>query len=236
MAMSILLVTILGMVISSEAANTHCICNKFKEYKKELDNKTNQGATQWGVSNEDSNKDIMHIYKYDQDLQDMVNLQIRIELHAFYNYLAMARFFTRFDQDRAGFAKYFRKAADEELEHAESFMKYQQMRGGEVKLMSIPPPKQQKWTNGLDVLQAAFNLEKNVTDQVLCLHAFVTEKFKDTDFANYLEEKVIPEQYTSMKEIMTHIKSLQRACPAGEGANCGAYPIYELGYDDMLKK
>lgn len=236
--MSILLVTILAYIVSSEAAtNTHCICNKWKEYKKELDNKTNQGSSIWGVNDEHKKKDIEHIYKYDQDLQDMVNLQIRIELHAFYNYLAMSRFFTRFDQDRAGFAKYFRAAANEELEHAEEFMKYQQMRGGEVKLMSIPPPKIPAWTNGLDVLKTAFQLEKNVTDQILCLHTFVTEKFKDTDFANFLEDKIIPEQYTSMKEIMTHIKSLERACPKAEkGGSCDAYPLYELGYDDQLKK
>lgn len=185
-----------------------------------------------------TDKDITSIYRYDTGLQDIVNIQVKIELFAFYSYLKMSQFFKRHDQDRAGFAKYFGDAAKEELEHADEFMKYQHMRGGKVDLSGIPAPSDNNWKNGLDVLKAALELEKDVTDQVLCLHSFAVHKYEDTDFVNFLEEKIIPEQYQSMKEIQTHIKTLERACPNSLNSDgvCSEYPIYELRFDEILRK
>ena len=39
-----------------------------------------------------------------------------------------------------GFAKYFKKAADEEKEHAELLMKFQVQRGGRIVLSDIKKP------------------------------------------------------------------------------------------------
>jgi len=194
--------------------------------------KKNQDDTTTG--NNGNSKD--NIYEYKEKLAYVVNLQIRVELFAFYNYLAMARFFQRYDQDRAGFAKYFRASASEELEHAEMFMKYQQMRGGDVKLYNLPAPESHNWTNAKDVLETAFALEKNVTDSILCLQTIAVEKFEDTDFDNFLSDKIIPEQYEGMKEIKTHIKNLQRACPANKDTKCDSYPLYEMQYEMKINK
>jgi len=176
------------------------------------------------------------IYKWNENLEHLVNLQIRLELIAFYSYLSMSRFFQRYDQDRQGFAKYFRKSAFEELEHSEMFMKYQQTRGGNVDLKPLPAPPQNlaTWLNAKDVLESAFLLEKDVTDEIICLHAKASE-LKDIDFLNFLEEKIIPEQYESMKEIKTHIKNLARACPVSD-EKCSEYPVYELQYEQKLKE
>jgi len=178
------------------------------------------------------NKEITTIYEWNAALENLVNLQIRLELIAFYNYLAMSRFFHNYDQERPGFAKYFRDAASEELEHSEMFMKYQQMRGGKVEMEKIPAPEKKNWRNAKDVMEAAFLLEKNVTDEILCLHAQAA-KLGDTDFLNFLEDKIIPEQYESMKEIKTHIKNLARACP--DHKECSQYTLYEMQYDMNLK-
>ena len=46
-------------------------------------------------------------------------------------------FFDRDDIALKGFAKFFKESSDEEREHAEKFMKYQNKRGGRVVLQAI---------------------------------------------------------------------------------------------------
>lgn len=213
------------------------ICKDHKTYftKNPIDNKTEK-KFKYSSPKKVKTNDINSIYRYDKDLQDLVNSQILIEMNAFYNYLGMSQFFKQYDQDREGFAKYFKSSAMEELEHAEEFMKYQHLRGGKVVLSEIPSPVVTEWANGLDALETALELEKNVTDQVLCLHSFAVHRFDDSDFVNLLEEKIIPEQYQSMKELQTHIKTLERACPKAVGDEvCNQYPLYELQFDEKLR-
>ncbi len=53
----------------------------------------------------------------------------------FYNFQGW--YFDRDDVALPGFAKYFKKASEEEREHAEKFMKYQNQRGGRIVLQNI---------------------------------------------------------------------------------------------------
>ena len=69
-----------------------------------------------------------------------------------------------------GFAKYFKKAADEEKEHAEKLMKFQVQRGGRIILNDIKKPAKDEWGCGLDAMQAALELEKSVNQALLDLH------------------------------------------------------------------
>lgn len=225
-----ILLLVLGAVVSAEYNIPRSICERRDKWLSDNSNK----ATRM-LKEEDNN----NIYSWHMRMQYLVNVQIRNELNAFYNYLRMSRFFQNYDESRPGFAKFFRDAANEELEHAEMFMSYQQLRGGEVTMWDIPAPAPTKtnWTNGKDVLEAAYELEKSISDEVLCLHKLAADKFNDVDFLNFLEEKVIPEQYESMKSLKTHIKNLERACPKVDGKPkmCDAYPLYELNYDARLK-
>ena len=52
-----------------------------------------------------------------------------------------------------GYASFFREMAEEELEHAQDFMKIQSQRGGRVVLKEIPAPKKQEWATGKDGLR-----------------------------------------------------------------------------------
>jgi ferritin heavy chain len=61
-----------------------------------------------------------------------------------------------------GFAKFYKESADEENEHAQMFMKYQNIRGGRVVLTSINRPAQQEWASPLVAMEFALNLEKQV--------------------------------------------------------------------------
>ena len=57
-------------------------------------------------------------------------------------------YFDRDDVALAGFAKYFKKSAEEELEHAQKFMKYQNQRGGRIVLQAIKKPEKDEWGTG----------------------------------------------------------------------------------------
>lgn len=58
-----------------------------------------------------------------------INRQINLELYASYVYFSMYGFFDRDDVALQGFAKFFKKQSDEEREHAEKLIKYQNQRG-----------------------------------------------------------------------------------------------------------
>ena len=78
-------------------------------------------------------------------------------------------YFERDDVALPGFAKYFRKSASEELEHAQTFMKYQNDRGGRIVLRDITKPAKDEWGNGLEAMHTALELEKTVNQALLDL-------------------------------------------------------------------
>ena len=51
--------------------------------------------------------------------------------------LPQAYYFERDDVALPGFYKFFKKSSDEEREHAEKFMKYQNQRGGRIVFQNI---------------------------------------------------------------------------------------------------
>ena len=79
-------------------------------------------------------------------------------------------YFDRDDVALPGFAKYFKKSADEEKEHAEKLMKFQAQRGGRVVLNDIKKPAKDEWGTGLEAMQDALELEKTVNQALLDLH------------------------------------------------------------------
>lgn len=81
-----------------------------------------------------------------------------------------AYYFDRDDVALPGFKAYFKKLSDEEREHAEKFMKYQNQRGGRIVLQDIKRPLADEWTSGLAAMQAALELEKSVNEQLLQIH------------------------------------------------------------------
>ena len=69
-----------------------------------------------------------------------------------------------------GLAKYFKKAADEELGHAKKFMEFQNKRGGKVVLQDLKKPAKDEWGSALDGMIAAQELERTVNQALLDLH------------------------------------------------------------------
>jgi ferritin heavy chain len=94
---------------------------------------------------------------FHEDNEGLINRQINLELYASYAYTALAHHFDRWDvalkgkEEKnklfnlsinicsffPGHHKFFKKMAEEENEHANKFMEYQNKRGGTVVLLDI---------------------------------------------------------------------------------------------------
>merc|ERR1712112_210773 len=144
---------------------------------------------------------------YHEESEAGINRQINLELYASYTYQSMAFYFERDDVALPGFAKFFKKSSDEEREHAEKFMAYQNKRGGRIVLQDIKNPSQTEWGSALDAMQATLQLEKNVNQALLDLHK-VASSHDDAQMCDYLEEQV-----EAIKEISDHITQLKRVGP-----------------------
>lgn len=149
---------------------------------------------------------------YHSESEAGVNKQINLELYAGYVYQSMAWYFDRDDVALPGFSKYFKKCSGEEREHAEKLMKYQNQRGGRIVLHDVKKPERDEWGTGLDAMQAALALEKNVNQSLLDLHK-LCDGHVDAQMADWIEANYLSEQVEAIKEISDHITQLKRVGP-----------------------
>jgi len=156
-------------------------------------------------------------FNYHEDNEGLINRQINLELYASYVYTAMAHHFDRYDVALKGHHNYFKKMADEEREHANKFMEYQNKRGGTIVLLDVKKPTQSSWSSPLEAHETGLQLEKDVYQALLELHAFAT-KHNDPHLTNYLEEEFLEEQVKSIKEYADYITNLRRV-----GTGLGEY-------------
>uniref|UniRef100_UPI0035A3D6A8 Ferritin n=1 Tax=Azumapecten farreri TaxID=106299 RepID=UPI0035A3D6A8 len=154
-----------------------------------------------------------------------INRQINLELYACYCYQSMSFYFDRDDVALPGFTKYFKEKSDEEREHAEKFMKYQNKRGGRIVLQDVKKPDRDEWGTGLDAMQASLSLEKNVNQALLDLHT-VGDKEGDKQFMDFLESDYLEEQVEDIKKISDHITNLKRV-----GSGLGEYMFDKKSLD-----
>lgn len=149
---------------------------------------------------------------YHADCEAGINRQINMELHASYCYQSMSFYFDRDDVALPGFAKFFSKSSEEEREHAEKLMKFQNQRGGRIVLQDIKKPDRDEWGTGLDAMQVALALEKSVNQSLLDLHEVAT-KYNDAQMTDFLEGNYLQEQVRSIKELGDYITNLKRVGP-----------------------
>ncbi|XP_063549481.1 ferritin heavy chain-like [Gorilla gorilla gorilla] len=140
---------------------------------------------------------------YHQDSEAATNRQINLELCASYVYLSMSYYFDRDDVALKNFAKYFLHQSHEEREHAEKLMKLQNQRGGQIFLQDIKKPDCDDWESGLNVMECALHLEKNVNQSLLELHKLATDK-NDPHLCDFIETHYLNEQVKAIKELDDH--------------------------------
>jgi ferritin heavy chain len=66
---------------------------------------------------------------FSSEVEAAINKQVNIELYASYVYLSMSYYFDRDDVALPNIAKWLKKQSDEEREHAQNLLKYQNTRG-----------------------------------------------------------------------------------------------------------
>jgi len=154
---------------------------------------------------------------YHPDCEAGVNKQINMELYASYVYLSMAYYFDRDDIALPGFFKFFKKSSDEEREHAQKLMKFQNERGGRIVLQNILRPTVEEWGSCIDAMNAALELEKNVNQALLDLHK-VSETCGDAHMMDFLETHYLTEQVEAIKQLGDYVTNLKRV-----GTGLGEY-------------
>jgi len=149
---------------------------------------------------------------YHSDCEAGVNKQINLELYASYVYQSMYFHFDRDDIALPGFAKFFNDSSKEEREHAELLMKFQNQRGGRIVLQDIKRPEQDSWGSGLEAMQAALALEKNVNQSLLDLHT-TANNHNDAQMADFIENHYLTEQVEAIKQLGDYVTNLKRVGP-----------------------
>jgi len=154
---------------------------------------------------------------YHQDCEAAINKQVNLELYASYVYMSMAYYFDREDVAFPGLHKFFKKSSDEEREHAEKFMKYQNERGGRIVLQQVAKPTQDEWDSPLQAVTAALELEKTVNQTLLDLHSIAGGK-DDSHLTDFVEGEFLDEQVKSIKQLADMVTQLKRV-----GTGIGEY-------------
>ncbi|XP_048473654.1 ferritin heavy chain B-like isoform X2 [Rhincodon typus] len=110
------------------------------------------------------------------DSEAAINKLISIKYYTSYVYLAMSFYFERDDVALESFAKYFHELSELLRKNAEELINYQKLRGGRVQLENIEKPERREWTNGLDAIQFALELQKTINKCLLELHHLASNK------------------------------------------------------------
>ncbi|XP_037594130.1 ferritin heavy chain-like [Cebus imitator] len=144
---------------------------------------------------------------YHQDSEAAINRQVNLELYASCVYLSMSYYFDCDGVALKNFAKYFLHQSHEEREHAEKLRKLQNQRGGF--LQDIKKPDYDDEESGLNAMEYALHLEKNVNQSLVELHKLATDK-NDPHLYDFIETHYLNEQVKSIKELGDHMTNLRK--------------------------
>lgn len=146
---------------------------------------------------------------YHRDCEAAINRMVNMELFASYTYTSMAFYFSRDDVALPGFSHYFKENSDEEREHAQKLLSFQNKRGGRIFLQDVKKPERDEWGSGLEAMQCALQLEKNVNQALLDLHKLASEHV-DPHLCDFLESHYLNEQVEAIKKLGDYISNLTR--------------------------
>ncbi|CAN8257449.1 unnamed protein product [Cochlearia groenlandica] len=150
--------------------------------------------------------------KYTDATEAAINEQINVEYNVSYVYHSMYAYFDRDNVALKGLAKFFKESSDEEREHAEKFMEYQNKRGGRVKLHPIVSPlsdfEHGEKGDALYAMELALSLEKLTNEKLLNLNSIASEN-NDPQLADFLDSEFLGEQVEAIKKISDFITQLR---------------------------
>ncbi|KAF5467472.1 hypothetical protein F2P56_017293 [Juglans regia] len=151
--------------------------------------------------------------KYLDECESAVNEQINVEYNVSYVYHAMYAYFDRDNVALKGLARFFKESSEEEREHAEKLMEYQNKRGGRVKLQHIVMPLSEydhaEKGDALYAMELALSLEKLTNEKLLNLHRVASLK-NDVQLIDFVESEFLSEQVEAIKKISEYVAQLRR--------------------------
>nr|ABV60416.1 ferritin [Triticum aestivum] len=151
--------------------------------------------------------------KFVDECEAAINEQINVEYNASYAYHSLYAYFDRDNVALKGFAKFSRESSDEEREHAEMLMEYQNRRGGRVSLQSIVTPLTEfdhsEKGDALYAMELALALEKLVNEKLHNLHSVAT-RCNDPQLSDFVESQFLQEQVVAVKKISKYVTQLMR--------------------------
>ncbi|KAL6133017.1 hypothetical protein ACLB2K_065254 [Fragaria x ananassa] len=190
----------LAVSASSETVMTGVVFHPFEEVKKEvlaIPVSPHVSLARQGFADE---------------CEAAINEQINVEYNVSYVYHAMFAYFDRDNVALKGLAKFFKESSEEEREHAEKLMEYQNVRGGRVKLHSIinPPSEFEHAEKGdaLYAMELALSLEKLTNEKLLNLHR-VAQENNDVQLTDFIESEFLTEQVEAIKKIAEYVTQLR---------------------------
>ncbi|XP_032444188.1 ferritin, middle subunit [Xiphophorus hellerii] len=146
---------------------------------------------------------------YHRDCEAAINRMVNMEMFASYTYTSMGFYFCRDDVALPGFSHFFKENSEEEREHADKLLSFQNKRGGRIFLQDIKKPEKDEWGSGLEAMQCALQLEKNVNQALLDLHKLASDHV-DPHLCDFLESHYLNEQVESIKKLGDYITNLTR--------------------------
>ncbi len=148
-------------------------------------------------------------------VSSLINEQINKEMYSAYLYLNISNYYA--EKGLNGFASWFRKQADEELEHAMKFVNYLHDEEEHVSLLAIEAPKHE-FKDYKEPLELTLSHEKYVTSLINKIYkaTLEVEDYRTTCFLNWFineqreEEKNAHELLTKFEYLVTDAKALHQ--------------------------
>jgi ferritin len=135
-----------------------------------------------------------------------MNQQLKLEIQAFYTYLAMSDYFEA--GNLPGFAQWMLNQSQEEWTHAMKFRTFIQDRGGRVRLSGISAPDSD-FDSPVDVFEQALENERAVSRSIAGIYALAEEEkdFASQSFLNWFVTEQVEEEKT-MTDILDWLRRI----------------------------
>jgi len=150
---------------------------------------------------------------YHPECEAAINEQINIEYNVSYIYHSLYAYFKRDNVALPGMAAFFKAGSEEEREHVELLMDYQNKRGGRVTLRSILMPEVEfdhpEKGEALYAMELALSLEKLNFQKLRELHA-VAAKHEDPSMTDFIEGELLAEQEQAVLQVSQYVSQLRR--------------------------
>ncbi|KAI7858960.1 ferritin [Circinella umbellata] len=156
-----------------------------------------------------------------------LNQQIQIDQIAQQQYLSAAAYFDRDDVALPGLVKHFLEEAEHEGERVQTFIDYQQMRGGVAIVKEVPQPSSE-YASARMAVEASLALEKDVNKSLLNLTSIALNA-SDTQMKHWLKSQPLTHLVENIEKVAKGITQLERT--HGEGLGLYLYDQAILNND-----